>query len=333
MGQRTRNFDNPLSAFLTVLRDRRDTSDTIEPSSPTERLEGRTCLVTGANSGLGRAIAFELARRDASLILAIRRNGVETADAIKAATGNTHIQTLPVNLADLRSVDTFIETLSEHTTHIDRLILNAGLMASTARETPQGYEEMFAVHYLANYLLITRLTERGLLAPAQDGMPARVIAISSEAHRSGLPISKDTFGEIHPHTFNSALKQYGHTKLAMSLMISGLSHRYLKADGSPQISFFQTSPGPVATQIARSAPHLLRPLSKLLLPVMFASPDKACAPAIYLTCSPDMDNKTDLYMHLMRFKQPSADAQNSENKAFVLEFAEAACNQLPNITN
>ena len=319
-----RRFDTPLSAFLTVLRDKGDTANKIEPSPPSDRLDGKTCLVTGANSGLGYAIAVALSRRGAKLILATRSVDAGLVDKIKTETGNPSIENFQVDLADLQSVEALVARIASTTDHIDRLILNAGLMASKANVTPQGYEEMFAVHYLANYQLITGLAKRGLLDRAADGATPRVIAISSEAHRSGLPIDPDSFGKVQPHTFRTALKQYGHTKLAMSLMISGLSDEFKDETGTPTLSFFQSSPGPVATRIARSAPLLLRPFSWLLLPLLFSSPEQAAGPAIYLACSPEMDGKTNLYMHMMRIKQPAASAEDADSKAFVLAFAKAA---------
>jgi len=308
-----------------VLRDRRSKTETVAPSPPSQRLEAKTCLVTGANSGLGYAIARDLAVRGAHLILANRSAAPETANTLIRETGNSAIETLQVDLADLNSVTQLIEKTAKITDRVDRLILNAGLMAATAKASPQDYEEMFAVHYLANYLLITGLADKGLLDKSDTGSPARVIAISSEAHRSALPIEPESFGQLNPHTFGTALKQYGHTKLAMSLMISGLSERYIDPDGLPTISFFQSSPGPVNTNIARSAPLLIRPLAKLLLPLLFQSPAQACAPAVYLACSPELETKTDLYMHLMRFKQPSEAARNASHKRHVLGFAQAAC--------
>lgn len=326
MADHKRRFDTPFSAFATVLRDKKNRENLIAPSPPTDRLDGLTCLVTGANSGLGRAIAFNLARRGARLVLAIRNGDTKTETAIIKETDNKNVTTLPVDLSDLRSVDALIAAISQHAPNIDRLILNAGLMASTARKTPQGYEDMFAVHYLANYRLVTGLAEAGLLQKSASGSPPRIIGITSEAHRSAADIEMADLGEFKPHKFGTALKQYGHTKLAMMQMLTGLSQRYKDEKGAPTLSIFQSSPGPVNTRIARSAPRLIRPFAKLVLPLLFQSPEQASAPAVYLACSPDMDRKTGLYMHLMQFRAPSDRAMDQAHIDAVLTFAQKACN-------
>lgn len=317
---RKRQLSGPFSAMAAALRDIRDKSDMIPPSPPSERMDGKVCLVTGANTGLGKAIARELAARGATLILACRSGIPETAEWITAQTGNANVRMEHVDLADLTSVDALADRLAAADVRLDRLILNAGLMAQTAQKSAQGFEKMFAVHFLANQRLSMRLVESGVV-PRNKG--ARIIAVSSESHRSSPPLDMDTFGQFTPHTMKGALKQYGHSKLALSLMIRKLAAN-LRGDGeSPEISVFHLCPGPVNSSIVREAPAVMRVVIGGIMGAMFPSPAKAIGPIIYLACSPELKGRTGEYMHLMRFKPPSEEAQNDAYAEAVFAFGEA----------
>ena len=140
-----RKLTNPLNATLTALRDIKDTTGLIAPSPETERLDGKTCLITGANAGLGKAIAYELARRGANLILAGRSGIPETGETMIAETGNQNIAMEEVDLSNFASVDALATRLIAAGTRIDRLILNAGLMAQKSLKSAQGYEMMLSI--------------------------------------------------------------------------------------------------------------------------------------------------------------------------------------------
>ena len=253
--EKKRKLTNPLNATLTAMRDIKDTSGLIQASPKSDRLDGKTCLITGANAGLGNAIARELATRGATLILAGRSGIPETGDAIAAETGNQNITMEKVDLSDLASVDALADRLQTAGTRIDRLILNAGLMAQKSLKSAQGFEMMFAVHFLGNQRLTMKLVEAGIV-PKDEG--ARIIAVSSEAHRSAPAIDQESLGVFKPHSLSGAMKQYGHSKLALSLMIRQLAKDLTHADGRPQISVFHMCPGPINSSIARDAPALMR---------------------------------------------------------------------------
>lgn len=320
MTARKRKLTNPINATLTALRDIKDTTGLIEPSPRSDRLDGKTCLVTGANAGLGKAIAHELAMRGAKLILAGRSGIPETGDALIEATGNQQIRMERVDLSDLASVDALIERLANAGTQIDRLILNAGLMAQKAQKSAQGFETMFAVHLLGNQRLATGLIDAGIIPKGQD---ARIVAVSSEAHRSAPQIDLETLGQFEPHGVSGAMKQYGHSKLALSLMIRELSGQLIADDGTPEVGVFHMCPGPINSSIARDAPAAMRVIVKGMMNAFFPSPEKAARPVIYLACSPDLDGKTGDYMHLMRFKEPSENAKDDAMAKAVFDFAEA----------
>ena len=312
-----RKLTNPINATMTALRDIRDTTGLIDPSPASERLDGKTCVVTGANAGLGKAIATELATRGAKLILAGRSGIPGIGEEMRAATGNDDISMEFVDLSDLASVDALAERLAQSGAQVDRLILNAGLMAQKASQSAQGFELMFAVHLLGNQRLATQLVNSDVIA---KGTGARIIAVSSEAHRSAPAIDWDTFGEYEPHSISGAMKQYGHSKLALSLMVRQLSKNLRADDGTPEIGVFHMCPGPINSSIARDAPAPMRLLVKGMMNAFFPSPEKAARPVIHLACSPELDGKTGDYMHLMRFKDPSEIAMNDAEAEAVFAY-------------
>lgn len=293
-----RRMTNPVSAIMTAIRDIRDTDGLIAPSPSTERLDGKTCFVTGANSGLGKAIATELARRGATLVLGLRRQYDETVAEIKSATGNDAVTARKVDLSDLGGVDALIKGLVAEGLVFDRVILNAGLMSPNARKSAQGFELMLAVHWLANQRMMTEFMEQSLVRRDPAG---RIIVVSSESHRSAPQLDPETFDQFREHNSISAMKQYGHSKLVLNLAVRGLAERYRDTG----VGFFHLCPGPVNSGIAREAPAAMRAVAQAAMKRFFPSPEKASAPVIYLAASPDVDGRTNEYMHLMRFKPPS----------------------------
>ncbi|MEM7661510.1 MAG: SDR family NAD(P)-dependent oxidoreductase [Pseudomonadota bacterium] len=317
-----RRMDSPLRAIMTAIRDIRDTDGLIDPVPEHVSMTGKTCLITGANSGLGYAIAEDLARRGATLVLACRSDIPETAEDLKLVSGNENITMEYVDLLDLNSIDDLCDRLAAADMKLDRLILNAGLMAPKAEPSAQGFEKMLAVHFLANQRLATRLIELGVIARTTEPTRPRIIAVSSESHRSASPIDFEQLGQLVPHTTSGAMKQYGHSKLALSLMIRGLAKRYRAANGTPEIDIFHMCPGPVASNIARDAPAFIRPLANGMMQTFFPGPAKAAQPVIHFACSDDVAGRSGAYMHLMRFKDPSAAAMDDEASANMLAFGD-----------
>jgi NAD(P)-dependent dehydrogenase (short-subunit alcohol dehydrogenase family) len=122
---------------------------------------GRTAIVTGANSGLGRIVARELARRGARVIIASRdiTKGAEAATAITAALPSSTIEGAQLDLADPSSIRRFADHIRAGHDHIELLINNAGVMAAAYRRTVDGFELQFETNHLGHFALT------GLFAP------------------------------------------------------------------------------------------------------------------------------------------------------------------------
>lgn len=309
---------NAALATLTGILDRFSRKDRIPALHEDERLDGKRCLVTGASSGLGKAIATELARRGAHVVLACRSGIPEAGEDIARASGSDRIEMIHVDLADLRSVHALADSLAKSGRPLDRVVLNAGLMAKQARRSAQGFEIMFAVHFLANRLLVERLLVDGVISPTAADSEAdapRIIFITSESHRSADPIDWDHFGEFVDYGLTDGMKQYASSKLHMCTFAWELARRLDaesgeagKSAGRRAVAVHAVCPGPVNSNIAREAPTWLAPVLRAVFGVFFQSPERACEPAVFLTCARSIEHRQNVYLHMMREKTPSPSA-------------------------
>ena len=192
-------------------------------------LTGRTVLITGANSGLGRVTARVLAGRGAHVILAVR-NRAKGEAAAKTMPGSTEVRDL--DLADLSSVHDFA---ADFTDPIDLLINNAGIMIPPLYRTVDGFESQFGTNHLGHFAL-TNL----LLPPVRE----RIVTVASIAHRFGTIEFDDlqwTGRSYRP------MAAYGQSKLANLLFTAELQRR-LEESSSP-VTAVAAHPGYAATNL------------------------------------------------------------------------------------
>jgi NAD(P)-dependent dehydrogenase (short-subunit alcohol dehydrogenase family) len=308
-----------LSGIFDLFR-RREIVGGLEAS---DRIDGRTCLVTGANRGLGKAVAIELARRGGRVVMACRSGHPGAAEEVRARSGSSEVEMAHLDLSDFASVEALAEGIKDTGRRIDIVVLNAGVVAARARRTVSGFEEMFQVNYLANFLLVTRLLENGSLAAgppfelagageAHSTLPVpRIIFVSSEVHRSAPPIDFAALGSFHEYGMKGAMTEYAVDKLLVSTFAVELSRRLERAGGL-RGSVHHLCPGPINSDIAREAPSWTKPLLKLLFALLFRSPRRAAEPVLFLGCSRTIEGRTGIYLHLMSEKPPSAAAQDPE---------------------
>ena len=309
-------------AIITAIRNTLRATPALNPVPAEVRIDGSVCLVTGANRGLGKAVAVDLARRGGRVIMACRSGHPEAGDVVRRASGSDAVEVLEVDLSDLRSVHRLCDELRDRNVGIDIAVLNAGLAALQARRTPQGFETMFAVHFLANRVLVDRWLQDGLLRPSSvSGNTPRLIFVSSEAHRSSEPINFETFGAYKDFRgAGNGLQQYCSSKLHMCIYAKELSRRLNPAgEEAVEVAVHTVCPGAVATGIAREAPALLKPLVLPVMKLLFQSPQKASAPVTYLCCSEEAGARTGMYLHMMVEKQMSALAVDEANGAKLWE--------------
>ncbi len=215
-------------------------------------LTGRRAVVTGANSGLGLHTALELARHGAEVILAVRdldRGEVARAQIAEAARSGGSALLRQLDLADLTSVRTFADEILRSGTRLDLLVNNAGVMAIPRRLSVDGYELQFATNHLGHMALTLRLLP-ALRRSGSGSTAARVVTVSSGAHRMGRITLEDLMGE---HDYRP-WRAYGQSKLANLLFTFELQRR-LDTHRLP-VAAYAAHPGFAATNLQSVAPAM-----------------------------------------------------------------------------
>src|SRR5713226_9299425 len=174
----------------------------------TSSMQGKICMVTGANSGIGKATALALAQMDATVVMVCRdrARGEQARSEITTKSKNNAVDLLQADLSSQQSIRQLVENFQHHYTHLHVLINNAGAsFPGRRRETVDGLEMTFAVNYLAPFLL-TNL----LLDVLKASAPARIVNVSSAANKSGSIQLDDLQAKKNYRSFRA----YGQSKLA-----------------------------------------------------------------------------------------------------------------------
>jgi NAD(P)-dependent dehydrogenase (short-subunit alcohol dehydrogenase family) len=244
-------------------------------------LEGKICLVTGANSGIGRAAALALAKRGVVVAMVGRHAGrLEAArDAVVAESGGA-ADCWVADLSSQREVRALAHDVAARYGRLDVLVNNAGVMLQRRRVTADGLEMTFAVNHLAGFLL-TNL----LLDALQAAAPARVVNVASNAAEHGVIDFDDLQGE-RGYTRRRA---YNQSKLANVLFTCELARR-LEGTG---VTANCVHPGHVWTNLGGMGRKVMLNLRRLLTPRKFAAldvrtPAEGADAVVYLAASPDV---------------------------------------------
>ena len=264
-------------------------------ASAAPAMRAKTCIVTGASSGIGRVTALELARMGAHLGLVCRdrRRGEETVAEIRQKTGSDAVDLLLADLASQQEIRRVAGEILARYPRIDVLLNNAGVVNLRHSTTIDGIETVFAVNHLAYFLLTNLLLDR-LKASA----PARIVNVASEAHKFSKGIDFDDLG--HEHSFKS-MRVYGHSKLANVLFTYELARR-LEGTG---VTVNCLHPGAVATRLGQNNGRIAGVLIKLLAP-LFRTPEQGAATSIYLATSPEVEGVSGRYFDRCKERRSSS---------------------------
>ena len=314
-----------VSAVVTGLLDLFNNQGQLDALGPNIRIDGKTCLITGANSGLGKAVAIDLAKRGGKVIMACRKGHRDAQREIINASGNSNVQLMEVDLSDIESIHQFCDQLKQKQIKLDIAVLNAGLMPLNARKSAQGFELMFCVHFLANRLLLQRWLEDDVI-PIRPQQPPRVIFVSSEAHQSSDPIDFNHFAAFNHYGMKEGMKYYGLSKLHLTTFAKELSRR-LNNEKHVNVAVHALCPGPINSNIARESPAFIKPILSPIMKLLFRSPEKAAEPGIYLACAPEMEKRSGVYLHMMKEKAVSPLASNSQNGQTLWQLSETLLEQ------
>ena len=239
-------------------------------------MNGKTVVITGANTGIGRATAEDLARRGAEVTMICRskERGEAACAELRAATKNERVGLVVADLAELKDVRRAAEEVKQRHPKINVLINNAAVFLPKREVTSDGLEKTFATNYLSHFLL-THL----LLDNLKAGAPSRIINVATQTR--GISVN---FDDLQLEKKYSIMSAVGPTKMAMILHAQELAK---KLEGSG-VTVNALHPGLVKTPLLDEVPWLMRKLFHLFS----GSPEKGARTSIYLATSPEVANVT-----------------------------------------
>jgi NAD(P)-dependent dehydrogenase (short-subunit alcohol dehydrogenase family) len=265
-------------------------------------MQGKTVLITGANSGIGKATAAALASKGAQVIITSRdlARGEQAASDIQQATGNS-VELLQLDLASFDSIRQCAQQVLDNYPRLDVLINNAGLNLSKRQQTEQGFEYVLGVNHIGPFLLTDLLLNR-----LKSSAPARIINLASAAHigaRQG----------IHWDDLQRS-KKYGgmaycEAKLGTIYFTKELAHRYAE-DG---ISAYAVNPGFVSTGFAMDGDTSgFQKFFFTLGKWWMRSPDKGAETSVWAASAEGVEQYNGCYLQDCAVKAPLPVAEDTD---------------------
>jgi len=264
------------------------------------RMDGKVCLVTGATNGIGLEAAKALASQGATVVVAGRDKGrLETAlIQVRHAVPDAKVESLQADFASLQDVRALAEAFKARHSRLDVLLNNAGLVLHERQVTKDGFEATLGINHLAPFLL-THLLRDVLEASG----PARVVNVSSDAHRYG----KLDFNDLQSERSYTMVRVYGTSKLANILFTQALARR-LKGS---QVTTNSLHPGVVRTGFGHNTQGLLR-FAVQAFGLFFLTAQQGARTSVYLSSSPEVEGVSGQYFIKCRPKKPSRDARDEQ---------------------
>lgn len=273
-------------------------------------MKGKTCLVTGATSGIGKEIALGLAGMGVAVVIAGRsKERCEAAlQEIRAKAGGD-VSYLVADLSSQASVRRLAKDYAAAHSRLDVLVNNAGVFLAKRATTVDGIEYTFAVNHLAPFLLTNLLIDI-----IKASSPARIITTSSVAHR-GARIDLDDI-QFEKRSY-SGIRAYSQSKLANILFTKELARR-LEGTGVTANCFH---PGAVRTSLVHDNPWYYRLIWTAGGP-FFLSAEKGADTGVYLASAPGVEGITGKYFVKRRQEEPSVEASDMEAAAKLWDLSE-----------
>jgi NAD(P)-dependent dehydrogenase (short-subunit alcohol dehydrogenase family) len=254
-------------------------------------VNGKVCIVTGGNSGIGKATVAGLAQLGATVVIACRDadRGKAAKAEIAEKTGSQSLHVMQLDLASLESVRAFAAAFAADFGRLDVLVANAGVMTRKRELTADGLEMNFGVNHVGHFLL-TEL----LLPLLKASAPSRIVVVSSNMHPSGRIDFDDLAME------KSWSGSYPRSKLANVLFVRALSRRL---DGTGVV-VNGLHPGVISTELARDYSAPIRLIAKWL----FKSPEQGARTSLYLATAPEAAGISGRYFADAKEKEPGKSA-------------------------
>ena len=259
------------------------------------RLSGKTVIITGGNTGIGKETAVELAKRGARVIIGCRdakRGRAACEDIRRRAKRTTDVESVAyrhLDLADFASVRQFVARMRTEERSIDVLVNNAGVYRCPYWRTVDGHEMHFGVNHLGHFLLTLLLMDRLV-----ESKPSRVINVASLGHKRG----KIDFNDLNFERDYDRRVAYCRSKLANVLFTRELSRRL--GDGSVGVTVNALHPGIVFTNLGR---HVIRGFWGVVKAILVApiallflkTPWQGAQTSIYCALAEELDGVSGRY--------------------------------------
>jgi NAD(P)-dependent dehydrogenase (short-subunit alcohol dehydrogenase family) len=264
-------------------------------------MSGKTCLVTGATSGIGKETAAGLASLGAAVIIVARdaARGAEAAGEIRQRVPLAQVETMTADLSSLAQVRVLAGEVAARHERLDVLVNNAGVISTRTQLSADGLETTFATNHLAPFLLTSLL--RGLL---ERSSPARVVTVSSAAHRQVRAIPWDELargGQGQAYPLSKLMNILFTFELARRLAGTGVTANCLH-------------PGFVRTALGRNVTGVPGAVVRFVLRFQ-PGPATGAETSVYLASSPEVTDVTGGYFVKCKPAQPSALARDTQSAA------------------
>ncbi|MGC2694838.1 MAG: SDR family oxidoreductase [Candidatus Angelobacter sp.] len=267
-----------------------------------KQIRGKTVVITGATSGIGKVAAEKLAEMGARMVLVARDKTRGEAELMRLREIAPHVNPT-IHYADLSRVAEMKRVAAEIAAaepRIDVLINNAGALFGGRQLTEDGLELTFATNHLA-YFVMTH----GLRARLHASVPARVVNVASDAHKG----EKLDFSDLQSANNYRGLHVYGRSKLCNILFTRELARRW---EGSG-VTANSLHPGFVATRFGDQSGGMLSFAVRAAKTFAAISPEKGAATIVYLASSDDVVKSNGLYFFKCKAATPTKEAQDDES--------------------
>ena len=281
-------------------------------------MNGKICVVTGANSGIGKETALGLAQMGARVVMVSRNaeKGKAALEDVRRESGNSQVDLLIADMSSQASVRELAKQIHEKYARLDVLINNAGGGAGAGQLSADGIELTLATNHLGAALLTFLVLD--LL---KAGAPSRIINVSSEAHGSAKQLEMSRVQTAEPG-FMGGLAMYGRSKLMMNAFTFALAQR-LEGTG---VTCNCLHPGVVATNIFNGSRGAFRVIVALMRPFMLDS-KRGAECTLYAATSPDIAQVSGKYFVKSKIAKSSPLSRDPKMSAEIWQWTEKMIGQ------
>ncbi|CAF90896.1 unnamed protein product [Tetraodon nigroviridis] len=283
------------------------------------RLDGKTAIVTGSNTGIGKTTAIDLAKRGARVILACRsrQRGEAALADVRRESGSNQVVFMQLDLGSLKSVRSFAEAFLKAEPRLDLLINNAGVYLQG--RTEDGLGMMFGVNHVGHFLLTNLLLER-----LKQCGPSRIVNVASTGHNAGTI----DFDCLTKHkalglstSFSGVFKIYCDSKLCNVLF----THELAKRLRGTQVTCYSLHPGAIRTELGRNTNFLVKVIMVPLTTFFFKNTVEGAQTSLHCALQEGIEHLSGRYFSNCTVRDVYAKAKDDADAKKLWELSERFC--------